>query len=130
MEILTFNYENAGDIRTLDIDGEVWFVGTDVASLLGYKNTRQVLSTHVDNEDKTSVQIQDGGSKYKSMMVVINESSLYSLILSSKNQNAKLIDLITPTELLPAAKMAVAMCEEANLNAGSIINETNFVRLT
>lgn len=126
MEILTFNYENAGDIRTLDIDGEVWFVGKDAASLLGYKNTRQALSTHVDNEDKTSVQIQDGGSNYKSMTVIINESGLYSLILSSKLPDAKKFKRWVTSEVLPAVRKHGAYLtpdkiEEVLLNPDTII---------
>lgn len=69
------------DVRVIMQDGEPWFVGKDVASMLGYGNTRQALASHVDEYDKTSVQILDGGSNYKSKATIINEPGLYALIL-------------------------------------------------
>ena len=74
-----------GEIRTMTNEkGETFFVGKDVAKALGYTNTRDALRKHVDEEDKTTVAICDTGSNYKSQAVFINESGLYSLILSSK----------------------------------------------
>ena len=67
------------------------FVGKDVATALGYSNTRDALSKHVDNDDKTTVAICDTGSNYKSRAVLINESGLYSLILSSKLPQQKIV---------------------------------------
>ena len=84
-----FNHPQFGTIRTVNINGEGWLVGKDVAEALGYSNTRDALSRHVDSEDKTSVVISDGGSNYKSKTTLINESGLYSLILSSKLPSAK-----------------------------------------
>ena len=84
-----FNHPQFGELRTVEIDNEVWFVGKDVATALGYSNTRDALSRHIDNEDKTSVVIPDSGSNYKSKTTLINESGLYALILSSKLPSAK-----------------------------------------
>ena len=77
------------------------FVGKDVATALGYSNTRDALGKHVDGEDKTTVAIRDTGSNYKSNTVVINESGLYSLILSSKLPQAKAFKRWVTSEVLP-----------------------------
>ena len=68
--------------------GETFFVGKDVAQALGYAKPENALATHVDKEDKTTTLIQGTGSNYKSKIVVINESGMYSLILSSKLRQA------------------------------------------
>ena len=84
-QIKIFESPEFGRIRTVsDEKGEPWFIGKDVATLLGYSNTRDALRKHVDEEDKTTVAIRDTGSNYQSMTVIVNESGLYSLILSSK----------------------------------------------
>lgn len=93
-----------GELRTVKIDGEPWFVGKDVATALGYSNTRDALSRHVDNEDKTSVVIPDSGSNYKSKTTLINESGLYSLILSSKLPSAKDFKRWVTSEVLPSIR--------------------------
>lgn len=80
--IQVFHHLTLGDIRTMtDEKGEPWFVGKDVAERQGYSNTRDAVRKHVDEEDKTTVAICDDGSNYKSMMVLKNESGLYSLVL-------------------------------------------------
>ena len=84
MEIQIFKHEKFGDIRTINKNGEPWFVGKDVASVLGYSCPRNAIAIHVDSEDKTNALIQCPGSNYKSKTMLINESGLYSLILSSK----------------------------------------------
>ena len=78
-----------GNLRTIEIDGEPWFVGKDVAAALGYTKERNALDKHVEDEDKTTALIQGTGSNYKSKTILINESGLYSLILSSKLPSAK-----------------------------------------
>ena len=93
-----------GELRTVEIDGEPWFVGKDVAAALGYSNTRDALSRHIDNEDKTSVVIPDSGSNYKSKTTLINESGLYSLILSSKLPSAKEFKHWVTSEVLPSIR--------------------------
>ncbi len=89
MEIHIFKDERFGEVRTMVIHGEPWFVGKDVAEVLGYVFPRRALYNHVDEEDKTTVLIQHPGSNYKSKTMFINESGLYSLILSSKLPQAK-----------------------------------------
>lgn len=84
-----FNHPEFGTVRTVEISGEPWFVGKDVATALGYANPSNAVSVHVDKEDKTSYLIQVSGSNYKANTALINESGLYALILSSKLPSAK-----------------------------------------
>lgn len=102
-EIKIFNNPEFGDIRTEVIDGEPWFVGKDVAEILGYSNTRDALGKHVDEEDKNTVAIYDG-IKGNPNQVVINESGLYSLILSSKLPSAKRFKHWVTSEVLPSIR--------------------------
>lgn len=96
-----WNYENS-EIRTVEIEGEPYFVGKDVAAILGYSNTRDALAKHVDEEDKNTVAIHDGiGNPNKT---AINESGLYSLILSSKLPNAKQFKRWVTSEVLPTIR--------------------------
>ena len=91
-EIQIFNsnlHPEFGNLRTLTIDNEPWFVGKDVAEALGYKKPENAIANHISDEDKTSTLIQGSGSNYKSKATIINESGLYSLILSSKLPTAK-----------------------------------------
>lgn len=81
-----FKYEN-NDVRTVEMNGEPWFVGKDVASVLGYKDTVNALKTHVDEDEKTGWQITTQFGVKET--TIINESGLYSLILSSKLPTAK-----------------------------------------
>ena len=83
----TFSNNEFGEIRVLEIENEPWFVGKDVATILGYKDTSDAIKKHVDEEDKGVGEIPTPGGKQN--MKVINESGLYSLILSSKLPNAK-----------------------------------------
>ena len=104
--IQIFRNEMFGEIRTMTNEkGETFFVGKDVAKALGYKNTRDALNKHVDAEDKTTVAIRDAGSNYKSKAVLINESGLYSLILSSKLPQAKAFKRWVTSEVLPQIRM-------------------------
>lgn len=101
-ELQFFNSEEFGEIRTVTIDGEPWFVGKDVAEILGYSNTRKALADHVDEEDKMDgVTIRDSIGREQNP-VCINESGLYSLILSSKMPNAKKFKHWVTSEVLPA----------------------------
>ena len=93
-----------GELRTVDIDGEPWFVGKDVAAALGYSNPSNAVSVHVDKEDKTSYLIQVSGSNYKANTALINESGLYSLILSSKLPSAKEFKHWVTAEVLPSIR--------------------------
>lgn len=98
-DLQLFKFENK-DVRTLQIDGEPWFVGKDVTEILGYSKSRNALARHVTAEDKEVVPIQGdlGGTQE---MTVINESGLYSLILSSKLPSAKEFKHWITSEVLP-----------------------------
>ena len=97
-------FENSefGEIRTVEINNEPWFVGRDVATVLGYSNPRKAIGDHVDDEDKGVTKCDTlGGSQD---LTVINESGLYSLILSSKLPNAKAFKRWVTSEVLPAIR--------------------------
>ena len=100
-KIQIFTSDNFGKIRTCQIDNQIMFVGKDVAKALGYSNTRKALQDHVDEEDKRDgVTIRDSiGRNQKA--VFINESGLYSLILSSKLPQAKAFKRWVTSEVLP-----------------------------
>lgn len=101
-DITIFNYEG-NDIRTVTIEGEPWFVGKDVAEVLGYSNPRDALYRHVDGEDKNTVAFHDG-IQGNPNMTIINESGLYSLILGSKLPTAKQFKRWVTSEVLPAIR--------------------------
>lgn len=103
-ELQVFNSPEFGSIRAIEIDGEPWVVGRDVATALGYAKPENAIANHVDNEDKTTTLIQGAGSNYKSKTVIINESGLYSLILSSKLPEAKKFKRWVTSEVLPAIR--------------------------
>ena len=87
-ELQEFSFKGK-EVRSLVIENEPWFVGKDVAEVLGYKNTRDALSKHIDKEDKKDgVAVHDTMGRIQNP-IVINESGLYSLILSSKLQLVK-----------------------------------------
>lgn len=101
-DIVFFNNKDFGEIRTLYVNDEVWFVGKDVALALGYKDTDQALRQHVDEEDKLTRKLN--GSGQKRSMVTINESGLYSLVLSSKLPSAREFKHWVTSEVLPAIR--------------------------
>ena len=103
-DLQIFKNAEFGEIRTVTINDEPWFVGKDVAVALGYKKPENALSVHVDKEDKTTTLIQGTGSNYKTTATVINESGLYSLILSSKLPNAKKFKRWVTSEVLPSIR--------------------------
>ncbi|MCW6112161.1 BRO family protein [Clostridium sporogenes] len=94
-----FKNHEFGSIRTLQNEKGNWLVGKDIAESLGYKNTRDALNKHVDEEDKADVAIHDGSQNRN--MVLINESGLYSLVLSSKLPTAKKFKRWVTSEVLP-----------------------------
>lgn len=103
-ELQIFNNEEFGQIRTVEIDGEIYFVGKDVTEILGYSNPRKAIIDHVDEEDKTDgVTIRDSIGREQNP-VCINESGLYSLILSSKMPNAKKFKRWVTSEILPTLR--------------------------
>ena len=97
-----FKNKEFDQIRTCMVDGETYFVGKDVASGLGYKNTKNALMRHVDEEDKLGARFTTSGQNRE--MIVINESGLYSLILSSKLDSARRFKRWVTSEVLPAIR--------------------------
>ncbi|MDE5769903.1 MAG: AAA family ATPase [Oscillospiraceae bacterium] len=103
-EIQIFNHEEFGEIRTIEIDGQIYFVGTDVAKALGYINPRKALKDHVDKDDVTKrYPIVDSLGRIQKVSI-INESGLYSLVLASKLQGAKKFKHWVTSEVLPAIR--------------------------
>ena len=98
-EIKTFNFDDQL-VRTLKSDDEIWFIGKDVAKILGYSNPRDAILKHVDTEDKNSVAIRDG-NKGNPNQTVINESGVYALIFGSKLPDAKKFKHWVTSEVLP-----------------------------
>ncbi|WP_430618304.1 phage antirepressor KilAC domain-containing protein [Enterococcus sp. DIV1054d] len=96
-----FNFEQ-NEVRTFLVNDEPYFVGKDVAGVLGYSNTKDALSRHVDSEDKTGSRITTSGQSRE--MTIINESGLYSLILKSKLPNAKKFKRWVTSEVLPTIR--------------------------
>ena len=103
--IQIFTSEIFGEIRTCQVNNQIMFVGKDVATALGYKNPSNALQVHVDSEDKTSYLIQVSGSNYKANTLFVNESGLYSLVLSSKLPQAKAFKRWVTNEVLPQIRM-------------------------
>lgn len=101
-ELQIFNSEEFGDIRTVTIDNEPWFVGKDVATALGYKNTADAIGKHIDTDDKLTSQIAIAGQRRD--VVVINESGLYALIFGSKLDSAKRFKHWVTSEVLPTIR--------------------------
>lgn len=97
-----FNSEEFGQIRTVTINGEVMFVGKDVADILGYQNGSRDINRHVDEEDRHKAMLFDGNQDKET--IIINESGLYSLILSSKMPNAKKFKHWVTAEVLPTIR--------------------------
>lgn len=97
-----FNSPDFGQIRTIQQNGEPWFVGKDVADILGYSNTPKAIRDHVDDEDKLTERIVLSGQNRE--MYIINESGLYSLILSSKMPKAKEFKRWVTSEVIPAIR--------------------------
>lgn len=101
-EVQLFNFENH-EVRSLLINSEPWFIGKDVADVLGYKNQNDALSKHVDGEDKDTIAIRDSIGRNRNTPI-INESGLYCLVLSSKLPSAKKFKRWVTSEVLPALR--------------------------
>lgn len=101
-ELQTFTNEKFGSVRTVNIDDEPYFVGKDVAQILGYKDTTNAMKAHVDQDDSRGWQINTPSGVQT--MKVINESGLYSLIFGSKLENAKEFKHWVTSEVLPALR--------------------------
>ena len=101
-EIQIFNNEEFGDIRTVEINGEPWFVGTDITKVLEYQNGSRDITRHVDEEDRLVTSLFDGTQNRDT--TVINESGLYSLIIGSRLPNAKKFKRWVTAEVLPSIR--------------------------
>ena len=101
-ELQIFKSMEFGQVRTIIIDDEPWFIGKDIALALGYSNTQDALSRHVDLEDKADVAFHDG--RQKRTMIGVNESGLYSLIFESKLETAKQFKRWVTSEVLPTLR--------------------------
>ena len=102
-EVKTFNNEQFGEVRVMERNGEPWFVGKDVAGILGYERPTKAVADHVDPEDRDAVPIQDCIGRMQNTPL-INESGLYSLILSSKLPTAKQFKRWVTSEVLPSIR--------------------------
>ena len=101
-ELQIFKNEEFGEIRTIEVNNQPWFVGKDVAEILGYERADNAIRSHVDDEDKLMHQISASGQNRN--MFIINESGLYSLILSSKLPTAKKFKRWVTSEVLPTIR--------------------------
>ena len=120
-ELQVFNHAEFGSVRTITVEGESYFVGKDVAEILGYSNTRKALADHVDEEDKGVTKCDTPGGVQD--LTVINESGLYSLILSSKMPNAKKFKRWVTSEVLPTIRRhGLYAMDEVLANPDILIN--------
>ena len=101
-QMQVFRNEEFGSIRTIEINGDPWFVGKDVAAALGYVNTKDALSRHVDSDDERGSRFPTSSGEQE--MTIINESGLYSLVLSSKLPTAKKFKRWVTSEVLPSIR--------------------------
>ena len=102
MELQVFSNAEFGSVRSIMVNNEPYFVGKDVAEILGYSRTADAIKVHVDKEDKGVCEMQTPGGVQN--VTIINESGLYSLILSSKMPNAKKFKRWVTSEVLPAIR--------------------------
>lgn len=124
--ILQFNNQEFGELTVIEKDGEFFFLGKEVAEKLGYSNTRDALARHVDIEDRADVGIHDG--RQMRNMTAINESGLYSLILSSKLPTAKRFKHWITKEVLPSIrKHGGYIANQENLSNEEILSRAILV---
>lgn len=133
-DLTTFSNPEFGQVRTVEVNGTPWLVGKDVATALGYKNPRDAITRHVDAEDKDVVKHDTPSGEQE--MLIINESGLYSLILSSKMPKAKGFKRWVTSEVLPAirehgayesvkAKQHIEQLEATNTRLNAAIQAVN-----
>lgn len=101
-KVQVFKNEEFGSVRAIERNGEPWFIGKDMAEILGYTNTAKAIRDHVDDEDKLTERIVLSGQNREAFL--INESGLYSLILGSKLPSAKRFKHWVTSEVLPAIR--------------------------
>lgn len=125
-EIKVFSNEEFGSIRRVGINGEFWLVGKDVAQALGYSNPRKALADHVDEEDKGVTKCDTLGGVQD--ITIINESGLYSLVLSSKLPTAKKFRRWVTSEVLPSIRKHGAYMTPETLEA-AILNPDYLIKV-
>lgn len=101
-ELRIFNNADFGDVRTVEKDGNIWFVGKDVAEALGYARTADAVKAHIDADDKGVCVLPTPGGRQET--TIINESGLYSLVLSSKLSKAKAFKRWITSEVIPSIR--------------------------
>lgn len=127
--IQIFTNPEFGEIRTLDQNGEPWFVGKDVAQALGYgdgKSLANAVARHVDDDDKGVTELMTPGGKQQ--MTIINESGLYSLIFSSKLESAQRFRRWVTSEVLPSIRKHGAYMTQETLQA-ALLNPDTMIQL-
>lgn len=113
-EVTVFNNTEFGSVRTIEVGGEPYFVGKDVAEILGYKETAKAIREHIDEEDKGVSVLDTPGGRQEA--VIINESGLYSLIMSSKLPKAKEFKRWVTSEVLPSIRKHGAYMTDETLH--------------
>ena len=119
--IQIFTSDIFGEIRTCQVNNQIMFVGKDVAPALGYAKPQNALATHVDNEDKSTAPIR--GTAYETRVTLINESGLYSLILSSKLPQAKAFKRWVTSEVLPQIRQTGGYIPTKDAQGRQLSNE-------
>lgn len=129
-DIQVFNNPEFGEVRTVTIDNEPWFVGKDVAEALGYTNTKDALSTHVDAEDRKILQRSENATFEipNRGMTVINESGVYALVFSSKLPDAKKFKHWVTSEVLPSIRKHGAYMSQKTLQ-NALLNPDFLIQL-
>ena len=110
-QLQTFQNLEFGEIRSMTINGEPWFVGKDIAAALGYKESAKAIREHIDDEDKGVSVLDTPGGKQNT--VIINESGMYSLILGSKLEGAKRFKRWVTSEILPSIRKTGAYATDS-----------------
>lgn len=129
--ITIFNNEEFGNVRTLTINGEPWFVGKDIAKCLGYSRSTKAVSDHVDEEDIDGIPIQDSIGRMQNTPI-INESGVYSLILSSKLESAKKFKKWVTSEVLPSLRKTgtyTVVATQPSTTSSIIVQPTSDIEL-
>lgn len=121
-----FKNADFGEIRTVTIDNEPWFVGKDAAEILGYTDTNQAIRNHVDDEDKLTRQFNGSGQNRD--MTVINESGVYALVFSSKLPKAKEFKRWVTSEVIPSIRKHGAYMTPETLEA-AILNPDTMIQI-
>lgn len=125
-DLQLFQNPEFGRVRIVEVNGEAWMVGKDVAEALGYKNPRQALASNVETEDRGVHSVDTPSGEQE--MTIINESGLYSLVLSSKLPNARKFRRWVTTEVLPTVRRHGAYMTPETLQA-AILNPDTMIQL-